>query len=55
MASQGEYSAAVHIYREKMRKNKAQLELMLASVVSDNRKALLCLSTAREDLKKAPE
>lgn len=38
LASEGEDRAAVHICREKTRKAKAQLELTLATVVSDNKK-----------------
>ncbi|KAK4806869.1 LOW QUALITY PROTEIN: hypothetical protein QYF61_012590 [Mycteria americana] len=37
-ASQEDYRAVVHICREKTRKAKAQLELKLARVVSDNKK-----------------
>ena len=37
-ALQEEYRAVVHICREKTRKAKAQLELKLASVVSNNKK-----------------
>lgn len=38
LASWEEDRAAVHIYREETRKAKAQLDLMLAIVVSDNKK-----------------
>ena len=50
-ASQEEYRAVVRICREKTRKAKAQLELKLAGVVSDN-KGFLSMLIARRDLKK---
>lgn len=37
-ASQGDYRAAVHIFREKTRKAKTQLEFTLAIVVSNRKK-----------------
>lgn len=40
LASQGEYRAAVDICREKTRTAKAQIELTLANVLSDNKKRL---------------
>jgi len=41
LALQGDYRAAVHIHMEKTRKAKAQLELTLVSVMSNNKKVFL--------------
>ena len=44
--------AVVHICREKTPKTKAELELIRASVVSDNKTGILSMLIAREGLRK---
>ncbi len=51
-ALQEDYRAVVRTCKEKTRRAKAQLELKLARVVSDNKKGFLSMLMARRGLKK---